>query len=436
MKTFALWTILVLSCAQAGLASTEKPLFAVSPEAKEWLHYIEIRVPFRLSTSIYRFGEVKVLHGTDTVKINLKKTIPADSTFHGDTTRGVQSVLSSKCRTDEFVVPQTGHVSFWRTLVNATLRDSSGTAIGWDVSDTTQFRVLLRRSSDDSVLAVLDSVGTYARMSLGAGDSRYGVEVLRAQHTRTLPPSATGMHVYIQVVPTWYGFEDQGGTGPNCDPPNFPHEGLPMVIRSAPVNFSAAYSDSGSYIVTDSVLADWSQKKYDAQIAFSDSVFTMSGGCLPDLPLGFDSTAQITRYYQRYGFIADTLGDSTVLHRNPHCAPENPLAKASYPIPGGHIDARQQYPLPSELKIISIGTATGAGTLNLVLSASVNISEVSILMSSIDGSVVGAVWKGALAAGRKTVSVQLPTVPSSAYLLKFVGERGKVIGTSHISIVR
>ena len=293
--------LLVLVFSSVVHAQSATPVFAIKPAARQWLHYYYFVVPFDSSQTTYTFGEVKVIHGTDTQLVNLAYFIPNDSTVHAGAERGDNPELAEVCRSASFHIPDSGHISFFRLLNNSNNSDSypdSNTAnfLAWHITDTTIFRVRLVRDSDEHVLQMLDSIGTFPKLSHAQGDTRFGTFPNVVVASRTLPPNCTGTLAHLEILPTWYGTDE-----PSC--PSDPIWGMSVRRVHYDVNYSAVYDSVGEWNFTPARRSAWSVQKYNELIAYEDSVVQATGCMEMPLPMGFDSVAQRYRFHVRYGGI-------------------------------------------------------------------------------------------------------------------------------------
>jgi hypothetical protein len=309
--------------------------------------------------------------------------------------------------------------------------------MGWDITDTTVFVMYLRRASDNVILAVLDSIGTFAKSNADTFDVRFGTSPQIAPQIRNLPSSSYGQNVYIEIMPEWYGTFTgcpccQGYYGTSYKP-----GGLDMKLFMNNVNFSSTFSDSGNVNISDSLASAMSTQKYNELIAYTDSMYTLLDSCLPELPLGFDSTAQFARYAIHFNLISDTLSNGSPVWKNPHCFHNvAPLDKATGSASNSQSGLFAHSRRSNDISVQSISVLPRNREVYIRLNSSSNFD--GILASVVDdkGVMIPSPWSGRLVKGNNVIAFKLPDIASGIYFLKFVSSDWKILGISRFSYIK
>jgi hypothetical protein len=413
--------------------NAQTPVFAISPWARNWLHYFTLTVPYDSSITDYLFGEVKLNKPTGWKSINISEALPYDSVLKSGPARGYNWELAQYAKTDSFSYPIGSTLSFLRILRNTNLGytytdvDSvSRQRLGWHITDTAYVRVLLVLASNDSVVATLDSVGTFAKTSYLAGDTRFGPLVHNAFPNVPLPAQNAGTPVYVKLLLEWYGFD------PNCDP----QSAQGNLLRRFPysMTISSTVDSTGLTSATLGDIGQWSYERFSQLLSYEDSVKS-STGCLElPFPVAIDSQEQFQRLVQHYGFLVDTSLGTTV-YRDTVCEQELGLGKQHgarwHDFPQGE---PQSSPINESLTLVR--TWVEGNVVNAQVYSESSVEQVSIALIESSGRSVGPAWNGTLRNGTNLVRVRMPSVASTAYKLVVMGKSGKILGSTWITIMK
>jgi len=202
--------VIIISTAKAG----NKPIFQIKPEDIDYLRYFYFFNLFDSAKVVYKFGEVKVKYGNNTMLINLVHsldTVEGKSKF-GTSSQGVSSDLEDYAKTENFVIPNTGSpkITFFRGINESgnpcdtnSANPGGGKGI-WDIVDRTDFVVQMVKPNTGEVVAVLDSVVSMPNSNPEA-DSIFGLNPHIVFHDWLVPPSLYDSTVFLRVSPRRYG---------------------------------------------------------------------------------------------------------------------------------------------------------------------------------------------------------------------------------------
>ncbi|GAB1431222.1 hypothetical protein MASR2M18_20570 [Ignavibacteria bacterium] len=237
MIRFIAWAILVLTCGaiqtSASIVDPDSNLAGITPQDHNFLRYFYFKNLFDSAQTSYRFGEVKLIVNDTAQRVYLSSLLNDGDFIQGDNNQGVMYNLHEYARTQNFLLPSSGYISYYAHLealpapCDASVGDTSdggicnGFPIGqlpyhWAVGtgrihDRTEFAVQLLRASDDSILAVFDSVGIapnpdciYAKF--------YGVDPDNVLRKRAIPAGFQGELAYLRISPRRYGTTNYGIT--------------------------------------------------------------------------------------------------------------------------------------------------------------------------------------------------------------------------------
>ncbi len=186
-------------------------LIGTSPDAGR-VDLLEYRQHWRYSGVAYYLGSFLQFDSNGPRDILYRRRTAATITIEGGTTQGVDSTLLASGRSESFVIASEGvcRILFYRSFylfapcdafpdAPPYSLDSNIVTTPWDVDDDCEWRVHVRRSSDDAHLFTLDSVGVPMHDDPVA-NPLYGANVNRKRHCIVMPPELNGEEVYLQVV--------------------------------------------------------------------------------------------------------------------------------------------------------------------------------------------------------------------------------------------
>ncbi len=208
--------ILILCFAAApGLAAQTATIASVSIGTSldaGRVNLLEYRQHWRYSGAAYYVGSFLQYDANGPRDILYQNRTAATMTIEGGTMQGVDSTLLAPGRSDTFVIAGEGvcRILFYRSFylfapcdaypdAPPYNRDPNIVTTPWDVDDNCEWRVQLRRSSDDAHLFTLDSVGVPIHDD-PVLNPLYGEHVKRKRLCVVLPQEFNGEEVYLQVV--------------------------------------------------------------------------------------------------------------------------------------------------------------------------------------------------------------------------------------------
>lgn len=446
LRLSSLFRITIVACLLTAVISVDmyaqlsNTFFGVRPENHRFLRYNYIENEFDSSVVLLICGEFTVTHSSTTQRVNLEY-LPSSVIKTGSSTAGIDTQLAAFARTESFIAPASSmDISFYREMsVSALPCDSwvgSGSSGGgggspydryWGIGtgkvpEQTEFVLQLVRTSDDVVLAVIDSVGVTAN-STTAVVPYYGTNPNDLSPTKTISisPSDVGKNVYIRISPRRYGSTPLG---------------MRMRQISSWFNWSAAFqrNTSGGFFLIPSSQKDSSNQLYfDEVIAYCDSVKTATGQ-LPENIGGIVllTSEQDSIFRDKY-FIKKTAPNSAIYYEEKGViSSQGPL----YP--------KRSYSMPQETG----GIATYEGSMVRLLSASpqpahdetfriqVECKTTSIpvsihLLPYVSGT-TRIVWEGVLSEGRQDIVVHREGLAAGVYYLSLHNAVGEPLSTMKI----
>jgi len=421
-------TLAVCGTPKAARAQQQPPIFAVWPADCDWLRYVNYDVEYDYARVLYVFGEVKVIRGDNTSRVVISHAIREDTVINGTESRGDHQELASFSRTENFVIPSHGSVSFYRFLKTKCVRFDKtildiNVAIrsAWDITDTTQFVVYLVRASDNAILSTLDSVGTFAKTPKDTGDMRFGTRPRSAIINCALPERDAGTMAYLEIMPAWYG-------APTSRCFASPTKGISLDIHGGGISYSSLYNSSGNKVLpSDNTMAEWNAIKDSAIYAYTDSVYTATGGCFPAFRgIGFDSDAQYDRYFAHFHCVRDTFFNGTFGDWiNPKCHGKKPVENSVVNLA-----------INDNFSITQIKVDEDNKSLQLVIHATYAVPYAKVEVFSASGTSYGTVWKGDLSGNETLCNNPLPAMPSGTYFIKIYDGMGYVVAASKFIIVK
>lgn len=420
--TAMLYLLLVLLFVPMAGHSQEL-IFNYRPDDHEYLHYYYIWNQFDASVVMYEFGEAALVHGTTKQRIYLSNFVKDAEKIQGIGTQGISTDIQALARTKDFTLPaDTGRVEWFGRLQSFrtpcdpvqydTLKGEGPNRPGpdWGILDRTEFVIQLVRSSDDLILATLDSLGVNPTDTNGAIDTRYGYEPGIFVHSHPIPSGHAHETVYLRISPRRYGPTPLG---------------LTISKYTSWVNVTAQIQ------MSDTELKQAKEQRFIDFLAYCDSV-KHETGWLPHVKgIGFTGNQKDifnSRYF--YPYRDSTTGETVWFEKHTQAASkEAALAFArqvqsnSRLAPAAIIRGITPNPINSESISISIAC----------------IEEVSaqVRLVSVQGTDVGSVWNGVLQPGKYMLPIVISSdVPNGAYLLLLEKSTGEQLYQKSVVIAR
>lgn len=327
---FALSLLMVYQLhAQSGY---QAPHFAFDDISRAHLTYYVIENRFDSAYANLTVGEFSIQTGACTHRLLLRTDSLSSTVFaQGSPGQGRDYSLARWLRTESFDVPRdVSSISFFRMpRVKPTCSptgtgsasqpqsgDGSPSVMDWHFKpgngvllDETRFYIELVREADDSVLAVLDSVGIR-----GKTDSRFadvfGTLPTTVYRTVPTPEDARGQRAFLRIV--------HYRTGPSpfgCTAHLYPYRmNLSAFQRYAEGEYSSWMQDDPRFDVLDSLY--WS-----ACLSYFDGLLATKGCVLPqEAPRYYPSEKHDSMFAARY---YDSVGVSSVQHNVRVVYPKN-----------------------------------------------------------------------------------------------------------------
>jgi hypothetical protein len=207
MKT-ALMCIVCLTL--GSLPSTGAPgdtLFAYRDTDAAYLRYLASVNSFDDASVMYTVGELELVGPSGIRRVVFDDSALAASEGVTDpNTQGIQSLLLPFARSRTFTLASNETtIRFFRSLSMTNVDTLLRRTASWRSSDRTEYVLRLVRASDDSVLAIVDSVGFDSTLTMSDTVSAYGPNVSVWCRAHSVDAVHRGVPVYLQLVPKRWG---------------------------------------------------------------------------------------------------------------------------------------------------------------------------------------------------------------------------------------
>ncbi len=422
----------------AAVVDADSALAGVTPQDHNFLRYFYFKNQFDSAMVSYRFGEVKLIVNDTARRVYLSSLLAENSFVQGDSIQGVMSNLLGYSRTENFIMPASGTISYYAHL--STLRlpcdaniDTSNKGGGCDeatygdsrwlvgvnkIQDRTEFVVQLLRASDDAVLATYDSLGIAPNPNCIYADV-YGSSAGFTKHSFAIPVGYQSEPAYLRISPRRYGPTPYG-----------------IILLNEATKFMAL-----SYSTDD--------LGYKKHAAYSNDSAYFHQYVWKRITEYFDSTAyqtghypaMIPRYVFDYGI--DTLYYNKYFDKRISSAGKeyrvlkeyNGLVKASSKtenylkyvnVPSSSLkefEITDIYPNPSD-----------GSNITVQLKGAYNTIGVYANILTLAGRKIGTPWYGSIVKGVSSVSFSLGDYSSGSYLLCFINNVGQLVDVRKIII--
>ncbi|MBS1539007.1 MAG: T9SS type A sorting domain-containing protein [Bacteroidetes bacterium] len=420
MKNSCSFIVIFILSISSLVSQWSAPVFSIKPNDVNYLRYFYYRNNFDSALVSYTFGEVRVFSGNLWNRVYLSSALALNSQVQGEEGQGENTELLQYSRTQNFIMPDSGQISFFRHLAvspspcGIIVEDDgnpggNGDGMGhlWlvgrnRISDKTEFVLRLIRASDGAVLAVLDSVGVNPN-PLSSYAPYYGTTPNNMKTVRSLPQGYGNTEVYLQVSPRRYGPTPYG---------------IDMKMYSSWLGFSTIFEfDTIQGIGLSNLQYKQLHQQYFAGIlSYFDSVKAATGH-LPSeslgLNLGTDSIAQIfsDRYYDKH---IEANGRVYYTEKNSGFS-KNASEQSSAPQSKNGIICVGNLCKLKSAEIQLVRPNPTAGNTEISITAYKEIPNVTLDIYTVSGQKIGRVWSGTLNQGKNFISINVSDYSNGTY---------------------
>lgn len=418
-----LWSfITLLWCASYPLCAQPPAYFSFRTENKGYLHYYYFTNIFDSSAVTFTFGEVAFTHGSTTSRIFPTTLLALEQQIQASDIQGENIDLRTVARTEDFTLSSGGTLSWFSRLTSFRSPCHDGYTDGgspdkptqaWALLDQTEFVTELMRVSDNTRIAVLDSVGVMPPASSGPPvDTRYGTVPQNVNKSYTIPASLDNVQAYIRISPRRYGPTPLG---------------MKLQKITNWINLSAYYDSTGVGFISAAAYDSLGKAYYQNFFDYTDSIKSTTGW-LPDISnVGLnDSLATIfhARYFTPH---VDSATGKT------YWSEKNILPKTGKIIMedvlGEDKDAARSVRLSRMVvtgypEFLSISPNPGKAGQIAVKVRSYAAQTVAMRLISMDGKPLGTLWTGTLTKGIDDYTLDTSNLASGAYFLSLESHDG------------
>lgn len=417
-----LYFILALLLIAPTTGQSQELIFNYRPDDYEYLHYYYIWNQFDASVVMYEFGEAALVHGTKKERIYLSDFVKDAEKVQGIGTQGISTDIQALARTKDFTLSDTGRIEWFGRLQSFrtpcdpvqydTVKGEGPNRPGpdWGVLDRTEFVVQLVRSSDNIVLATLDSLGVNPTGTTGAVDTRYGYDPSIIVHSHPIPTGYANETVYIQISPRRYG---------------------PTPLGLTISKYMSWMNVTAQIQMSDTELKQVRDQRFTEFLAYCDSV-KHETGWLPQVKgiafVGNQKDIFNSRYF--YPHTDSTTGETVWFEKYTQAASKEAALEFARQVqansrlaPAAIIRGVTPNPINSENVGISIAC----------------IEEVSaqVRLISVQGKDIGSVWNGTLQPGKYMLPITLSSdIPNGSYLLSLEKSTGEQLYQKPVILAR
>lgn len=366
------------------------------------------------------------------------ESIPSEG-IKGIPDRGLDTFLLNFTRTDTFTIPSNATLFFFRLLrrgfpflpipLDSSLSPPHWTDAYWVtppgwIQDTVIFVTELRRASDNTVLAVLDSVGVYPNRQSWF-PVRFGTEPNRTRHFRSLPSELAGTTAYVQIKAYRYGPTPYG---------LHLFRSLEWCSLSTMMEYdsSAIAEGRGIWAISEAEMDSLSHAYYATLRAYLDFGLAATGKLPPHIPpFAFVLDSAIRADYEaRYGgyprefdpefvFVLDTIwGDTSARMIRGKLTGITSTAISSISFISVTVDGNASPPV-LHLKIVTSQPLPGS-----------TISIIDVL-----GRDLGLIWNSNLQSGSNELQIPLPqSLSTGQYFLILRDQHNQILAIQDFTL--
>lgn len=179
-----------------------------------YLRYLTSVNSFDSASVVYSLGELQLTGSSSSRRIPFDDSILiATEGRLNPNVQGIQTSLLPYARSKTFTIASTeDSLRYYRCLTIANIDTLLRRTSSWRCQDRTEYVLQLVRSSNDSVLATIDSVGLDSTMSISDTLKAFGTSVGAWCRSYNVNTSDKGFSVYLQLVPKRWGATPDGLT--------------------------------------------------------------------------------------------------------------------------------------------------------------------------------------------------------------------------------
>jgi len=296
--------LLVLLGQRADLSCAPDTLFLYKNENVPFLRYLQCTNTLSGATVVYRLGELGLKNSTASRRISFADSAILSQEFvQNGSGAGVQSSLLPFLKSNSFTIGSTEDtLLFYREISVAAMDTLGNTTSNWRLDDKSEFVLRLIRKSNDSVLAIIDSVGLDSTATVSDTVSAYGVNVDVWCLKKYIPSPHRGIEVYLQLVPKRWGSTPYG-----------------MVATSSLLEFSqSAYRNCG-YTVQDSAGAKhFRDRRWSEIMSYLNTVWE-SDCYLPSFPENGITSSQWDEFNSTFFDVDSIFSNGDVRYHVKEC---------------------------------------------------------------------------------------------------------------------
>ncbi|MBX7154248.1 MAG: hypothetical protein U0Y96_12480 [Candidatus Kapaibacterium sp.] len=411
--------LIFLGSSATVIAQFQNEFYAVRPYQQNFLRYNFYSDNFDSATLHMVVGEFSIKANGNIYRVPLKWYDYSQS-FDGDTTQGLDNILSALGVSSIFALPSNDDtVQFFRRMTisavptgtghffdSASLTSTNSYDAYWNVGtnkvlDNVEFVIELVRKTDNVTLSIIDSVGILANPA-SSWPHRYGNEVEQPFHSVPVNGLTSGDSAFFRVK-----VKRTGST---------PY-GLAMQQNSVFCNYSASVCDSsGHRKFVSEAESDTLNKHYWQEICFYyDSTISATGKLpkylIPELPQGYESEYR-NRYFDSIGIYNGNIQYSPKYELLAKSSIPNEILSTNtntYKNIAGEVKIRKVTPVPSNGGLIKFEVDN---TMQSLSGVKTNVLDVNGVSSPCGG------WQGNLIKGKTIIELQTSTLASGTYILQ------------------
>lgn len=405
--------------------------FSFNQENKDYLCYYDFANIFDSSAVTYTFGEVAITNGSNRSRIFLAPTVPLGQKIHASNIQGENKDLRTVARTENFTLQGSGtltwfgRVTSFRSPCNEDYPDGGSPdkpTEAWALLDQTEFVTELVRVSDNTRIAVLDSVGVMPPAPTGTPvDTRYGTHPQNVNKSYTIPASLDNVQVYIRISPRRYGPTPLG---------------MQLEKITNWVNFSAYYDSTGTAFIPAVAYEALGKVYYQEFFAYCDSVKAATGW-LPDISnVGLNDSLTAVFNAQYLEQRVDTVAGNIYWVEKTAPRPKSgdlPLEDVLVQTDGISLRTRNTI-VQQQPEFLSASPNPGKSGQITVKIRAYTTHTVVIRLISIDGKTLGTLWTGTLTKGIENYTLDTSNLTPGAYFLSLEGNDGSRFHTIKIVV--
>lgn len=381
-------------------------IYDIGLDNARYLRYLYIHNKFDSADVSYQLGELRLFNNTIEKKLIFKRTFDEKDVIQGDSTIGIDYKLLDHTITDTITIPENASLSYFRQLgvslsclfdkpIDTDRNGFGGEASKWQdylwvagqnrIHDDTEFILEVVKTSDSSVVGIIDSVGVLKNPNTVIAPV-YGTNPNKVNHLKPIDSSLFGMNVFFRVK-----VKRDGSTPYGCTLAKIPY----WVSQSSFIEYDSIKSVK---IISSEDFDTIINEYFYNTMQYCDSVKRSTGwlpGYLPDGKVftAIQDSIFLNTFFKKVFWQGDTI------------MVEKDSIEYAARITTDELITRN-HQKKDLIKVISVSPQPTEDDITLTLNSKIDFFDIEINLFDIQGRKLNRIWSGKLHSGQNIIEIR------------------------------